>query len=383
MVLVPAGKFTMGCNKEQEGVCDWSVVPAHEVALDAFHLDVLEVSVGEYLACQKAGACTELENPRDFRCLASEGDPLLPLDCVTYEQATRYCAWTGKRLPTEAEWEKAARGTDGRRYAWGDTFEPVVLCEGPGLWERAPCPAATPQRRGSFARDRSPFGARDMTGGVSELVSDNYSRAYYEKSPTKNPAGPTERTDGVVVRGGRYTWYRQKPTAFRLSRRDPQDPTEATPGIGFRCAKSVGDATPVHAPAAATGGGPIMSRATCGDACSLLVLFAYDELAKHACEMCSEYGMRGFCEDGPYDGTRETADFPFSPSTSCDQYDELRNCIFARFGYVFSKPKWQQQFGKLPWYKPDPSFTEAKLPAVAKANVQKLKDLKAKKQNCQ
>jgi hypothetical protein len=76
-------------------------------------------------------------------------------------------------------------------------------------------------------------------------------------------------------------------------------------------------------------------------------------------------------------------DFPFSDVPACDAYDELRNCIYARFGYIFAKPKWQQQFSKLPWYKPDPTFTEAKLPPVAKANVQKLKDLKAKRQGCQ
>ncbi|MBN1492241.1 MAG: YARHG domain-containing protein, partial [Phycisphaerae bacterium] len=76
-------------------------------------------------------------------------------------------------------------------------------------------------------------------------------------------------------------------------------------------------------------------------------------------------------------------DFPFNDVPSCDAYDELRNCIFARFGYVFSKPKWQKQFGKLPWYKPDPSFKEDKLPAVAKANVKKLKQLKAKRQGCE
>jgi len=95
-------------------------------------------------------------------------------------------------------------------------------------------------------------------------------------------------------------------------------------------------------------------------------------LVANACKICKKYN-KTFCE----------MDFPFSDVPVCDAYDELRNCVYARFGYVFAKPKWQQQFGKLPWYKPDPAFTEAKLPPMAKANVQKLKDLKAKRQGCQ
>jgi hypothetical protein len=111
---------------------------------------------------------------------------------------------------------------------------------------------------------------------------------------------------------------------------------------------------------------------TCGDPCALLTLHAYDDLVANACKLCKKHDNT-FCE----------MDFPWNDVPACDAYDELRNCIYARFGYVFSKPKWQEQFGKLPWYKPDPSFTEAKLPSVAKANVQKLKDLKAKRQGCQ
>ncbi|MBN1492242.1 MAG: ankyrin repeat domain-containing protein [Phycisphaerae bacterium] len=134
-----------------------------------------------------------------------------------------------------------------------------------------------------------------------------------------------------------------------------------------------------HAATSAESGGgaepagkPGLDAETCGDACALLTLYSFDELASNACKICKKYDDT-FCE----------IDFPFNDVPSCDAYDELRNCIFARFGYVFSKPKWQKQFGKAAWYKPDPSFTEAKLPAVAKANVQKLKQLKAKRQGCQ
>ncbi len=110
----------------------------------------------------------------------------------------------------------------------------------------------------------------------------------------------------------------------------------------------------------------------CGDACALLTLFAYDDLVANACKRCERY-----------DDTFCTVDFPFSDVPSCDAYDELRNCIYARYGYVFTSPRWKERFGKEPWYRPDPGFTEARLPAVARANVERLKELKAKKQGCQ
>jgi hypothetical protein len=122
----------------------------------------------------------------------------------------------------------------------------------------------------------------------------------------------------------------------------------------------------------AASGKPALDAHTCSDPCALLTVAAYDDLVASACKLCKKHDTT-FCE----------IDFPWSDVPSCDAYDELCNCLYARFGYVFSKPKWQEQFGKQPWYKPDPSFTEDKLPPVAKANVQKLKDLKAKRQNCQ
>jgi hypothetical protein len=129
---------------------------------------------------------------------------------------------------------------------------------------------------------------------------------------------------------------------------------------------------PTATPPAPSTGKPGLNAETCADPCGLLTLYAYDELAANACKLCKKYDDT-FCE----------MDFPFSDVPACDAYDELRNCIYARFGYVFAKPKWQHQFSKMPWYKPDPAFTDAKLPSVAKANVQKLKDLKAQRRGCQ
>jgi ankyrin repeat protein len=128
-------------------------------------------------------------------------------------------------------------------------------------------------------------------------------------------------------------------------------------------------------PPTATAGSPAkqgsLDAATCRDPCALLSSYAYADLAAHACRMCADF-----------DATYCAHDFPWADPPSCDAYDELRNCIYARFGYVFAKPKWAEHFGKLPWYKPDPRFTEAKLPTVAKANIKKLKELKAEDERC-
>ena len=388
MVLIPSGKFTMGCDlKTQEG-CDARNSPAHPVDVDAFHIDVQEVSVGEYLACLKAGECTKIKNGSDQSCTTSRNDPLLPVDCVSQTQAMQFCAWMGKRLPSEAEWEKAARGTDRRRYAWGNMPEPS--CENVGLSGKLPCQHPAPRHRGAFPMDSSPYGARDMSGGVSELVADNYKDDYYKSSPYWNPKGPTEKgSQGIVFRGGSYSG----PGVGSLSvyGRGAMPDSAGVAGVGFRCAKSTSDhdfrpvrslatadtlaKTPVPPPAtasAAPAGKPGANEQTCGDACALLTLYAYDDLVANACKICKAYDDT-FCE----------MDFPFSDVPTCDAYDELRNCVYARFGYVFAKPKWRQQFGKLSWYKPDPAFTEAKFTPVAKANVGKLKELKAKRQGCQ
>jgi formylglycine-generating enzyme required for sulfatase activity len=388
MVLVPAGKFTMGSDTKK----DREFAPAHEVDLDVFAIDTLEVSIGDYKDCVQAEACAGLEHAYSWACTTRYLDPLLPVDCVRREQAIQFCAWKGKRLPTEAEWEKAARGTDGRRYVWGNTPEPS--CENVGLLGAEPCKFATPRRPGTFTLDRSPYGARDMAGGVAEIVADNYRFDYYRTSPSKNPVCTTPTADtgptaglGLLYRGGRYD-TRRSDDFLVYTRRGLPGMLASEGGIGFRCAKSAGNSATLRsqnpssmaagkpsasaAPPAMSQAKPVLDAEMCADACSLLTRYAYDFLIENACSICKKY-------DRTYCGMS----FPVNDVPSCDAYDELRNCIYARFGYVFAKPKWQQQFGKLPWYKPDPAFTEAKLPPVARANVQKLKDLKAKRQGCQ
>jgi len=387
MVLVPAGKFTMGSDTKK----DREFAPAHEVDLDAFSIDTLEVSIGEYTACVQAGACTGLENANSWACTTRYRDPLLPVDCVRRDQAIQFCAWKGKRLPTEAEWEKAARGTDGRRYVWGNTPEPS--CENVGLLGAEPCKFATPRRRGTYALDRSPYGARDMASGVAEIVADNYLFDYYRTSPSKNPICTTPSADtgptaglGFLYRGGRYN-TRRSDDFLVYTRRGLPGMLGSEGGIGFRCAKSAGDSATLRsrsqssaaagkpsaaAPPALSQVKPVLDAETCADACALLTRYAYDFLIENACSICKKYD-KTYCE----------MDFPFNDVPSCDAYDELRNCVYARFGYVFSKPRWQQQFSKLPWYKPDAGFSEAKLPPLAKANIKKLKELKAKRHGCE
>lgn len=387
MKIVPHGTFKMGCDWKIDSPCNRRESPAHDVDLSEFFIDEQEVSVGEYTACEQSGRCSRLTNidKNDTACTASYNDPALPLDCVPQQQARNFCAWMGKRLPSEAEWEKAARGTDRRVYAWGNTPEPS--CENLGMWGRPPCNRKAPRPRGTFTIDRSPFGVRDMSGGVSEWVTDGFDVNYYQRSAVKNPLGPAERTFDVVFRGGSY--IDDQPAGYRVVRRSGAPAGAGIPGVGFRCAKSVDDPTPVRslgneavptnnvgsrppAPASATPGSIKLDAETCGDPCALLTRFSFDELSANACKICKKYDDT-FCE----------TDFPFNDVPSCEAYDELRNCIFARFGYVFSNPKWQQQFGKLPWYKPDPTFTQEKLPAVARANVQKLKELKAQRRGCE
>jgi hypothetical protein len=106
-------------------------------------------------------------------------------------------------------------------------------------------------------------------------------------------------------------------------------------------------------------------------------MYPYNDLAANVCKMCNKLD-RTFCK-----GAFPHKDYIYPALHSCEVYDELRNCIFARSGYVFAKPKWQKEFAQKPWYKPDPKFTQDKLSPVARDNVRRLQDLKAKRQDCQ
>jgi len=224
MVLVPAGEFTMGSPTG-----DADEQPAHRVLLDAFYMDKYEVTVRQYAAfLQEAGG----DRPLEWKTMNKTAHQNRPVMGVDWAEAARYCKWAGKRLPTEAEWEKAARGTDGRLYPWGNE-PPTPLHANYGKKDWHSHEALAPV--GSFEAGKSPYGIYDMAGNVWEWVSDWYDEAYYKSSPSQNPAGPS--TGGFkVIRGGSWnTSARNLRSADRYL--DPPS-FRSLYFPGFRCAKN-------------------------------------------------------------------------------------------------------------------------------------------------
>jgi formylglycine-generating enzyme required for sulfatase activity len=220
MVYVPAGTFTMGRVLGPE-----DQLPAHEVTLDAFWIDQTEVTNAQYGRCVAADECEKAEftRKRDFN-----GDAY-PVVGVSWFDATAYCAWVGGRLPTEAEWEYAARGPENLLYPWGDEpQEDYANCSqddcADGFEFTAPV--------GSFPQGVNWVGAVDMAGNVWEWVNDWYRAGYYGVSPNENPPGPS--TGGAkVLRGGAwdYNWANLRATSRQVGSRGYRNIY-----FGFRCA---------------------------------------------------------------------------------------------------------------------------------------------------
>jgi formylglycine-generating enzyme required for sulfatase activity len=219
MVYVPAGEFIMGSD---EGDSDER--PVHTVYLDAFHIDRTEVANAQYQACVEAGAC---DAPSNTTYYDNSNYAQHPVVHVSWNDADAYCRWAGKRLPTEAEWEKAARGTDGRRYPWGNS-EPD--CNKANYND---CVGLTTEV-GSYPAGASLYGVLDMAGNVWEWVADWYDPGYYSQSPTRNPPGP-DSGELRVLRGG--SWYRSTPSGIRCALRYGADLVGWSSVIGFRCAR--------------------------------------------------------------------------------------------------------------------------------------------------
>jgi formylglycine-generating enzyme required for sulfatase activity len=217
LVAVPAGDFTMGC---EDAGCEDDEQPEHVVSLSAFEIDRTEVTQAQYTACIVDGGC---EVPAcDWSC----DEPDLPAGCLTWSQAKAFCGWAGKRLPTEAEWEKAARGSDGNTYPWGDAAPDCSLANMAGC-------AGEPLPVGSSPSGASPYGALDMAGNMVELVADWYDAGYYASSPAADPPGP-KTGNRYVGRGG---GLRSDSNYLRASKRDWYDPTDTAVSLGFRCAR--------------------------------------------------------------------------------------------------------------------------------------------------
>lgn len=233
MVVIPSGPFLMG-NPESKGRADeW---PQRQVYLDTFAIDRVEVTNERYMNFVKVTGHRNPPNPYANGLLLSEqGIEQLPVVQVTWYDAKAYCTWAKKRLPSEAEWEKAARGTDGRKFPWGDESPSPKHANFDREWDGD----KTMHPVGSLEAGDSPYGVKDMSGNAREWVQDWYDPQYYADAPLRNPRGPQT---GVVrtIRGG--SWHSPL-SDITTSARGRGGFALQTHGTGFRCARSIGTDT--------------------------------------------------------------------------------------------------------------------------------------------
>jgi iron(II)-dependent oxidoreductase len=224
MVLIPAGKFLMGKDTEKAS----SVSPAHKVKLDAFYMDKYEVTNGEYLKF-----CKETDHKLPYFWgteIFKSGENFLdyPVVGVNWNDAKKYAEWAGKRLPTEAEWEYAARGgLEGVDYPYGNEYTGKKFEQDPTGWQNFIEPVGKNEPNG--------YGLYDMSGNVWEWVADYFSRDYYKVSESDNPRGP-EIESSRGIRGG--SWV-SGPGCKKVYYRKGLPGNWYDFAVGFRCAKDV------------------------------------------------------------------------------------------------------------------------------------------------
>ena len=221
MVCIEGGDAVIGADDRPP-----AEQPRHKVYVETFYLDAKEVTVGDYTKCERAGACPKLPRPSFY---ARFQTPELPAVPITWDMANQYCVFAGKRLPTEAEWEKAARGPEGHTYPWGDE---------PPSCERANykgCPGNTTMAPGSFPPGA--YGVFDMAGNGYEWVKDWWTPVHDNPNP-RGPcdgARPCKGYTQRVLKGGSWYWPEEM---LRGSWRRGQSPTSGLHRLSFRCAST-------------------------------------------------------------------------------------------------------------------------------------------------
>lgn len=238
MAVVPGGPLLMGSDTGSE-----NQRPARTVVVDSFLIDIFEVTNTHFASFLNAegtasddgtpyvnleGRALRIAEGADGFAPASWRDADTPVVHVTWVGARAYCEWVGGRLPTEAEWEKAARGTDGRPYPWGsDPPTPALLNYNKNLREPTPV--------GSYPKGVSPYGIHDAAGNVFEWVADYYDPGYYAVAPDTNPTGPATG-DFRVIRGGAHAAIVE--AWVQTTYRQPSRETQGLVDTGFRCART-------------------------------------------------------------------------------------------------------------------------------------------------
>jgi formylglycine-generating enzyme required for sulfatase activity len=211
----------------------WIAMKCPSILYDEYWIDQTEVTNGMYAKCVNEGACQlPIKSSSSFResYFGNSEFAEYPVIYVSWDSARTYCAWAGGRIPSEAEWEKAARGTDERTYPWGDSPPSCSLANYAG------CKIDT-VAVGSYPAGASPYGVLDLAGNVWEFVNDWYGETYYSQSPASDPKGPMSGDGGyVVLRGGSFS---ESENFLRSAYRLDDGPGNMYDKFGFRCAISI------------------------------------------------------------------------------------------------------------------------------------------------